>query len=381
MTAEVLYQIHALGAAGAPASNPDVGGARACGHGLRRITEMLDHIASLGVDGVLLTPIVVSSTHGYDTVDPYRIDQRLGDDADFDALVTAAHERGLTVHLDAVLNHVGRAFPRTELVRSDAKTFEGHDILVVLDHDDDAVVEWAIDVLRHWVRRGVDGWRFDVAYAIPRPFLRTVRDAVPDVFMFGEVIHGDYAGFVDATGFDSVTQYELHKAIWSSLHDSNVHELAWALKRHAELLERFPPMTFVGNHDVTRIASQTDDRRDAIDAATILFTLPGVPTVYYGDELGWRGVKEDRLGGDDAIRPALPDVMAPTDELESATLDAYRDLLARRRAHPWLRDAGLEIVDLDHRHLVYRSRDDDHELTVEVRNERDPEGRRVSVLD
>jgi glycosidase len=342
---------------------------------------MLDHVASLGVDGLLLTPIFVSSTHGYDTVDPYRVDQRLGDDEDFDALVAGAHDRGLTLRLDAVLNHVGRAFPRQELVRDDGATFEGHDILVVLDHDDSSVVEWAVDVLRFWTRRGVDGWRFDAAYAIPRPFLRAVAEAMPDVFTFGEVIHGDYAGFVETTGFDSVTEYELHKAIWSSLHDANVHELAWSLRRHAELLEHFAPMTFVGNHDVTRIASRTSDRRDAIDAASILFTLPGIPIVYYGDELGWRGVKEERLGGDDAIRPAMPDAMTPTDDIEAATLDAYAELLARRRAAPWLRDARLEIVDLDHRHLVYRSTDGEHAFDVEVRNERDHSGRRVTILD
>jgi glycosidase len=199
--------------------------------------------------------------------------------------------------------------------------------------------------------------------------------------MFGEVIHGDYAGFVEATGFDSVTQYELHKAIWSSLNDGNVHELAWALKRHTELLERFAPMTFVGNHDVTRIASQTADRHDALDAAAILLTLPGLPTVYYGDELGWQGVKEDRLGGDDAIRPVLPDEMVPNDELQSRTLDAYRALIARRRADPWLRDARLEVTHLDHERLVYRSHDDDHALDVEVRNQRDGTGRRVTILE
>jgi glycosidase len=141
-------------------------------------------------------------------------------------------------------------------------------------------------------------------------------------------------------------------------------------------------MTFVGNHDVTRIASQTGDRRDAIDAAAILLTLPGIPIVYYGDELGWRGVKEDRIGGDDAIRPAVPDVMAPTDDIESRTLDAHRDLLRRRRANPWLRDARLEIVHLDHERLVYRSTDSDHALEVEVRNAHDAAtGRRVAILE
>src|SRR3954453_22713949 len=106
----VWYQIHSLGAAGVPGENPDVDAPAPCGDGLLRLVPGLDHVADLGCSGVLLTPIFVSSTHGYDTVDPFRIDQRLGDDGGFDRFVAAAHDRGLEVILDGVLNHVGRQF-------------------------------------------------------------------------------------------------------------------------------------------------------------------------------------------------------------------------------------------------------------------------------
>ena len=142
-------------------------------------------------------------------------------------------------------------------------TFEGHDGLITLNHDNPDVVDYVVDVMSHWLRRGADGWRLDAAYAVPDQFwaqvLPRVRESFPDAWFVGEVIHGDYAGIVRAATFDSVTQYELWKAIWSSLNDGNFHELDHALRRHDEFLDTFVPMTFVGNHDVTRIASQLDD--------------------------------------------------------------------------------------------------------------------------
>jgi hypothetical protein len=122
----------------------------------------------------------------------------------------------------------------------------------------------------------------------------------------GEVIHGDYASDVTAGGLDSVTQYELWKAIWSSFNDRNLYELAWALNRHNALLEAFVPHAFVGNHDVTRIASRLSDERHLDHALVILCAVGGIPAIYSGDEQAFRGVKEDREGGDDEIRPAFP---------------------------------------------------------------------------
>ena len=198
---------------------------------------------------------------------------RLGDDDDFDYLVAEAHRRGLRVLLDGVFNHVGVDFPRyREATHNDAAarwfrgrpgrfhTFEGHSGLITLNHDNPEVVDYAADVMAHWLRRGADGWRLDAAYAVPQQFwaavLPRVRERHPDAWFVGELIHGDYAAVVDAAGFDSATQYELWKAIWSSLNDGNFFELDWALQRHNEFLASFAPLTFIGNHDVTRIASQ-----------------------------------------------------------------------------------------------------------------------------
>jgi cyclomaltodextrinase len=362
-----LYQLHALRASGAPDRLADRG------DGFQRLLGWLDHVAALGGGGVLLTPIFTSSTHGYDTIDPFAIDPRLGDEGDFAEFAAACRERDLRLILDGVFNHVGRAFPHFEdVLRAGSgspwcgwfrldfdhddgdgfryATFEGHRELVGLNHHSPDVLAWAIDVARHWLDRGADGWRFDAAYAIPRPFLRALTDAIrsthPNAFVFGEVIHGDYAGFVAESGVDSVTQYELHKAIWSSLNDRNLFELAWALKRHVEFAATFPPMTFVGNHDVTRIASQLPDARHLGAAVAVLLTLPGVPSIYYGDELGWRGVKEHRAGGDDAIRPALPPSAAPADDEQAEALDLHRRLVRIRRERPWLTTGQVELGDV-----------------------------------
>ncbi len=169
---------------------------------------------------MLLGPIFASVSHGYDAQDHFRVDPRLGDDTDFDHLVNAALERGMPIVLDGVFNHVSREH---RLARATAPTWEGHDELTELDHDDPQVRDLVVEVMRHWLARGAAGWRLDVAYAVPAAFWRAVlarvRAEYPDAMFIGEVIHGDYPEFAAAATLDSVTQYELWKAIWSSLND------------------------------------------------------------------------------------------------------------------------------------------------------------------
>jgi cyclomaltodextrinase / maltogenic alpha-amylase / neopullulanase len=185
------------------------------------------------------------------------------------------------------------------------------------------------------------------------------------VWVVGEVIHGDYAGYVADSGVDSVTQYELWKAVWSSLNDRNLFELAHALRRHGEMTRGFLPQTFVGNHDVTRIASRLTDPRHLPIAVTLLCTLPGVPTLYYGDEWALRGVKEDRAGGDDAVRPALPAGTEPPGPEAAAVADLQRQLIGVRRRHPWLVDATVEAPDvLTNEVLAVRLTSGPHTLAV-----------------
>ena len=364
------WHVYPLGFVGAPARLES----QEVSHRLAHLEAWLDHAVALGCSGLALGPVFSSASHGYDTLDYFTIDPRLGDDDDFDHLLQAAHARGLSVLLDGVFNHVSR---RNRIVQdaqsagpdSDAgrmvrwceghlDVFEGHSDLVALNHDNPAVREHVTRIMNYWCGRGVDGWRLDAAYSVNPEFwaavLPPVREKHPDVWIFGEVIHGDYAGIVRASGMDSVTQYELWKGIWSSIESRNFFELDHALGRHNEFSDVFTPVTFVGNHDVTRIASRVG-QDGAVLATAILATIGGIPLIYYGDELASRGVKEERFGGDDDIRPVFPASPADLSNLGADTLRAHQNLLGLRRRHPWLVDARTESLDLTNERYVYRT--------------------------
>ena len=364
------WHVYPLGFVGAPTRLES----QEVSHRLAHLEAWLDHAVALGCSGLALGPVFSSASHGYDTLDYFTIDPRLGDDDDFDHLLQAAHARGLSVLLDGVFNHVSR---RNRIVQdaqsagpdSDAgrmvrwcagrlDVFEGHSDLVALNHDNPAVREHVTRIMNYWCGRGVDGWRLDAAYSVNPEFwaavLPPVREKHPDVWIFGEVIHGDYAGIVRASGMDSVTQYELWKGIWSSIESRNFFELDHALGRHNEFSDAFTPMTFVGNHDVTRIASRVG-QDGAVLATAILATIGGIPLIYYGDELAYRGVKEERFGGDDDIRPVFPASPADLSNLGADTLRAHQSLLGLRRRHPWLVDARTESLDLTNERYVYRT--------------------------
>jgi cyclomaltodextrinase / maltogenic alpha-amylase / neopullulanase len=373
----VWWQVYPLGFVGAEQqAAPD----QPVVHRLDRLRGWLDYAVELGASGIALGPIFASRTHGYDTLDHYRIDPRLGDEGDFAKLVGAAHERGLRVLLDGVFNHVDRDFPHPGWFRRRADggydTFEGHGDLIALDHGNPEVAAYVRDVLAHWLGKGADGWRLDVAHAVPSAFwaavLPPVRERHPEMYVVGETIHGDYEDIVRTGTLDSVTQYELWKATWSALNDGNLFELSWALERHNGFLDAFAPLTFVGNHDVTRIASILEEDRLLPHALAVLFTIGGTPSVYYGDEQAFRGVKEERVGGDDAIRPAFP---AQPDELAPegwATYRLHQDLIGTRRRHAWLHRARTEVVHLSNTQLAYRSAAGDDAITVALNLDPEP---------
>ena len=368
----IVWQVFPLGFVGAEPARIE----GPVHHRLDALIPWLDYAQQLGCNVLQLGPIFDAETHGYDTRDHFRIDARLGDDDAFDRLIAAARARGIGVVLDGVFNHVGRRFgpfvaadehaddaAARWFVREEHgwKNFEGHDALVAFNHAHHDVIEHVVAAMIHWLDRGAIGWRLDAAYAVPREFWRTVasrvREKHPQAILIGEVLHGPYAEFVDDSGLDTVTQYELWKAVWSSLKDKNYWELDAALKRHNDLLERFTPLTFVGNHDVTRLASQLDDSRHFAHAIVVLFTVGGHPSIYAGDEQGFVGVKEHRAGGDDAIRPAFPKTPAELAPFGAPHFELHQRLIGLRRRHPWLVRARTVIEKLENKAFAYRVSD------------------------
>jgi glycosidase len=376
----IWWQVYPLGFVGAFPSDQPPGPDE---HRLRRLADWFDHAIALGASGIALGPIFASRTHGYDTTDHYRIDPRLGDDTDFDHLVAEARGRGLRILLDGVFNHVGKDFSAAAGWFSGG-TFEGHSELRALDHDNPDVVDYTVDVMSHWLERGADGWRLDAAYAVPQHFwaqvLPRVRERHPEAWFVGELIHGDYAAVVEAAGFDSATQYELWKATWSSLNDGNFYELDWGLQRHNEFLASFAPLTFIGNHDVTRIASQLERPEHLAHALVIQLTVGGVPSVYAGDEFGFLGVKEERYGGDDAVRPEFDSPPMQLDASGAQVWDLHQYLVGLRRRHPWLHAASTSKLRLDNHHYVYRTSHGGDALVVALNIDDEPLPLRLEEL-
>lgn len=365
------WHVYPLGFVGAPIRDgvdPDA----APVHRLPQLEPWLEHVIDLGLNGLLLGPVFASETHGYDTVDHHRIDPRLGDEHDLRRLVDAAHGRGIRVLLDGVFNHVGRGHPAFRALTEDGPdlfrgrwvdgrfepdVFEGHDALVALDHSSPAVADLVVDVMCHWLERGIDGWRLDAAYAVPSDFwariLPRVRERFPDAWFLGEVIHGEASAIVRESTIDALTQYELWQGIWHGIADRNFFELSHAIERNDELLATFVPQTFVGNHDVTRIASAIG--ADFVPhSLAVLFTVAGTPSVYAGDEFGWTGVKEERLGGDDAVRPAFPPTPAEVHG-DDRILHAHQALIALRRRKAWLWRAHTDVIEVANTALALRT--------------------------
>lgn len=361
----LLWHVYPLGFAGAERTLAEHGTDRVS-HRLGRVTGWLDYLLRLGANGLLLGPVFTSTSHGYDTLDHYRVDPRLGDEEDLLTLLREARARGVRVVLDGVFNHLSQdheivrratAPGATDEERSwvrwvgeHTRGFEGNLDLVELDLTRPVVQDHVVDVMSHWLAVGFDGWRLDAAFApgpdVWAPIIERVRAAHPDAWILAEQISGDYVDFVRRSGVDSVTQYELWKAIWSSLNDVNLHELAWALTRHADFGEVFVPQVFVGNHDTTRIATRITDGRHLGIAVALGLLLPGVPSVYAGDEQGFTGEKLDRPGGDDALRPAFPDTPEELAPFGADLLRQHQHLIHLRRTHSWLTTARATARDV-----------------------------------
>ena len=330
----VFYHIYPLGLTGAPKQNP-------YGEPVHRLNTLLPwigHIQELGCSALYIGPLFESVGHGYETTDYRKLDSRLGTNEDLTAFVDACHEKGIRVILDGVFNHTGRDFFAFRDIQNNRENsryrdwycnvnfwgnnsyndgfsydnWGGHDLLVKLNQRNPEVQTYICDVIRFWVSEfHIDGIRLDAADVLDFDFMkllrRTANEVKPDFWLMGEVIHGEYSRWANQDTLHAVTNYHLHKALYSGHNDHNYFEIAHTVKRLYGMGGNRPDglklYNFVDNHDVERIYTKLNNKAHFIPVHILLYTLPGVPSVYYGSEFGIEGKKV--WGSDDSLRPAL----------------------------------------------------------------------------
>lgn len=377
----IFYHIYPLGLCGAPERN-DFNAAPQ--ERLNALYGWLDHIGGLGCNALYLGPLFESTRHGYDTADYYHVDRRLGTRQTLAAFVREAHRRGLRVVLDGVFNHTGRDFWafRDILARGqespycgwyaglrfDARnrsgdpfcyeTWAGHESLPRLNLHNPAVREHLLLAVEQWMNDyEIDGLRLDAADVVEPDFLRALsafcRQRKPDFWLMGEVVHGDYTRWANPQALHTTTNYEAYKGLYSSLNEANYFEIAYALNRQfgeGGVYRGLGLYNFVDNHDVNRVASQLKSSTHLYPLYVLLFTMPGVPSVYYGSEFGLKGEKGSN---DAALRPALnlPDLAAHAPQ--PGLPDAIRRLANLRRDLPALRRGTYRQVHVAAQQLVF----------------------------
>ncbi len=330
----VFYHIYPLGLTGAPKQNsygePE--------HRLNTLLPWITHIKKIGCNALYIGPLFESVGHGYETTDYKKLDSRLGTNEDLAAFVAECHRQGIKVVLDGVFNHTGRDFFAFQDLKqnreqsaykdwycnvnfwgnneyNDGFSYEnwgGHNLLVKLNQHNPAVRDYICDVIRFWVSEfDIDGIRLDAADVLDFEYMkalrRTANEVKPDFWLMGEVIHGDYTRWVNEGTLHCVTNYTLHKALYSGHNDHNYFEIAHTVKRLYEMggnrIDGLRLYNFTDNHDVERIYTKLNKKEHFAPVHVLLYTLPGVPSIYYGSEFGIEGKKEQF--SDDSLRPAL----------------------------------------------------------------------------
>ena len=327
----IFYHIYPLGLTGAPKQNPYGDPV----HRLNILLPWIAHIKEIGCSAIYIGPLFESVGHGYETTDYKKLDSRLGTNEDLTHFVAECHRQSIRVILDGVFNHTGRDFFAFQDLRrnrenspyrdwycqvnfhgnnsfNDGFSYEnwgGYDLLAKLNQHNPAVREYICEVIRFWVQEfDIDGIRLDAADVMDLDYLkalrRTANEVKEDFWLMGEVIHGDYSRWVNSETLHSVTNYMLHKALYSAHNDHNYFEIAHTIKHVNGLVGDCRKLyTFADNHDVERIYTRLNHKAHLTPLYIMLYTLPGIPSLYYGSEFAIEGRKEQY--SDDSLRPAL----------------------------------------------------------------------------
>lgn len=385
----VFYHIYPLGLTGAPKINEY----KLTEHRLNTLLLWIDHIKDLGCNALYIGPLFESVGHGYETTDYKKLDSRLGDNEDLRNFVSKCHENGIKVIFDGVFNHTGRdffAFKDIQENRENSRFLDwycnvnfygnteyndgfsydnwgGYNLLVKLNQRNPEVQDYICDVIKYWVSEfDIDGLRLDAADVLDFDFMHRLRDTAnnvkEDFWLMGEVIHGDYSRWVNGSTLHSVTNYALHKGLYSGCNDHNFFEIAHTVKRLLSLGD-LDLYNFVDNHDVERIYTKLNNKENFMPVSIMEYTLPGVPSIYYGSEYGIEGHKY-RGGSDDEIRPYLN-----LNELVNNNCTEIVKSLGHLRANnPILSYGQYNELELTNTAYSYERNLDNHKIYVCVTN-------------
>ena len=390
---DVFYQIYTLGFCGAPFENDGK-----LEHRILKVLDWIPHLEKLGVKTVLFNPLFESDTHGYNTRDYRKLDVRLGTNEDFKNVCDALHQAGIKIVLDGVFNHAGRGFFGFKDVQEKKwdspykdwfhlsfdgnsawndgfwyEGWEGNYDLVKLNLQNEAVVSYLLDSVKGWIDDfDIDGLRLDVAYCLDPNFIRRLRGATSswksDFFLMGEMIHGDYNRLLADDLCHSTTNYECYKGMHSAFNSMNLFEIVHSLMRQYgpepwTLYKGRHLLSFVDNHDVSRIASVLNNPNHLPLIYAMLFGMPGIPTVYYGSEWGIKGNKSD---GDPALRPCVekPEWNALTDSVAAM-------IRARQSSHA-LQYGAFKSLVLTNRQCVFERESDQGRVMVAINADENP---------
>lgn len=389
----IFYHIYPLGLTGAPKTNDY----SAPVSRLNTLLPWIDHIKEIGCTALYIGPLFESVGHGYETTDYKKLDSRLGTNEDLKNFVAACHEKGIKVIFDGVFNHTGRDFFAFKDIQqnrehsrylnwycnvnfggnneyNDGFSYEnwgGYNLLVKLNQRNPEVQNYICDVIRFWVSEfDVDGIRLDAADVLDFDFMRALRrtaaEVKEDFWLMGEVIHGDYSRWVNGETLHSVTNYTLHKALYSGHNDHNYFEIAHTVK-YLQNMGNLDLYNFVDNHDVERIYTKLSNKAHFAPVHVLLYTLPGVPSIYYGSEFGIEGKKEKF--SDDSLRPAL-NIEDYADAVQKNPCTALIAALGKVRQHtPALSYGSYAELQLTNRQFAFARDLDGVRVIVTVNND------------
>ena len=394
----VFYHIYPLGLTGAPKQNSYEEPV----HRLNTILPWISHIKEIGCNAIYIGPLFESVGHGYETTDYKKLDSRLGTNEDLTNFVAECHKQGIRVILDGVFNHTGRDFFAFQDILKNRENSQykdwycnvnfwgnnsyndgfsydnwgGYDLLVKLNQHNPTVKEYIQDVIRFWVSEfDIDGIRLDAADVLDFEYMKALRSVAnevkPDFWLMGEVIHGNYSRWANDGTLHSVTNYMLHKALYSGHNDHNYFEVAHTIKYVSGMVgNNLKLYSFVDNHDVERIYTKLNNKAHFVPVHVMLYTLPGVPSVYYGSEFGIEGKKEKF--SDDSLRPALN----YEDYKDAVNTNPYTQLIAAlgkiRQNTPALCYGDYQELELQTTHFAYaRSINDKSVITAVSNNDSD----------